>query len=372
MEVFIREINQYKLKILEKNIEWIYEKELKNILSDKKTILLKPNLLGAFNPELAVTTHPKIIEAIIKILIKDNKKILLGDSPGGSVSINKVWEKTGIKEIASQYPIELVKFNQSVEKIPGKNDFIYLSSYLSQADAIINIPKLKTHSLVKYTGAVKNLYGLIPGLKKSDYHRKYANPKAFSEFIASFYNLIKDKVTYNIMDGIIGMEGEGPSSGTTRNFGLLIASQSAAGLDYIATGILGFNPAKLLIVSKSLEYENLSPQALQIEKKWHDFKIKDVKKTKVESFNNILSRIPNPILKIFKKLFKYYPAFNSNCKLCKICVDSCPVAAIKLTQEMDKPEIDKNKCIKCMCCQELCPHNAIYVNKSLLAKLLLK
>ena len=375
MKVFIEEIKEYDLEkvysFAEKVLE--YTNFLQNIGIDSD-ILIKPNMLAAFKPEKAVTTHPIILEAVIRLLqSKGYTKIRVGDSPGGTTTAEKVWKEAGFLYLKEKYNIELVNFSKGKITSKKSENFEFpLSQYFFNADAVINIAKYKTHSLMSYTGAVKNLYGLIPGLKKSDYHAKAPDPKAFSKVISELYGLVKDKLVINFVDGILGMEGEGPSAGIPRKFGVLFASQSAPALDYYASKMMGFKLENLPYLEHSLRIDNILPDEIKIDEVWKNKVFPNVQIKEISAFLKILAYSPEFIRKGFRKLFYFYPAFTEDCKKCNVCVDSCPMDVMTLTKDMKTPEIDLSKCIKCMCCHELCPHNAVFVKKSFLAKYVLK
>lgn len=374
MRVDIGKVSEYNYeeiyKFLVKNAENI---DLWETLKDKKTILVKPNLLGAYPIERAVTTNPKVLDALITLLKEHDKEVWIGDSPGGTVSIRKVWNSTGIAELVEKHQIRLLNFHEGkVKLLETENHQFPTTSYFWEADAVINVCKYKTHSLMYYTGAVKNLYGLIPGLKKSDFHKKNPNLDTFSSVISELYGAVKEKLVWSIMDGIVGMEGEGPSAGDTRNFGLLFSSRSASALDYIASRMMGFKQEQVPYIFAALGSDLLSPNEVEIEKQWDSFEFENVKIKKVSFLINMMSKSPKFLQDGFAKLFYYYPDFNNKCRKCRICVDSCPVEAMVLNSGDDHPKIDHDKCIKCMCCHEMCPYQAVYIHKSWLAKKILK
>ena len=370
MKVHIKKIESYDFDKIYKFVEKL---QLEKILKDKNKILLKPNLLGAFPPERAVTTNPVVVDAVVTYLINIGKEIILGDSPGGSALIKNVWEKTGMNEIAEKHNVQLVNFKNGgmVHQRTKSMDFP-ITKYIWEADAVINLCKYKTHSLMSYTGAVKNLYGLIPGLKKADYHKEHPDHVQFAEVISGLYSVVKDRIAYNIMDGIVGMEGEGPSAGDPRNFGVMFASKSASALDYVASSMMGFQPDKLEYILPSLESDNLEISEIEIPDEWQNFKFHKVKIKKIGLYLKILAYSPKILRDIFKKHFTYYPDFNDKCMKCNVCVESCPMQVMVLKKGDAHPTINYDKCIKCMCCHEMCPYQAIYVHKSFLAKFIIK
>ncbi|MCF7858773.1 MAG: DUF362 domain-containing protein [Candidatus Cloacimonetes bacterium] len=370
MKVHIKKIATYDFDEI---YRFVKKLPLKDALAGKKTILLKPNLLGAFTPDRAVTTNPVIVDVVVTYLKEIGKDVILGDSPGGSTLVDHVWDKTGMKQIAEKHNVTLVNFTKgNINKKKSATMEFPISQYLWDVDAVVNLCKYKTHSLMSYTGAIKNLYGVIPGLKKSDYHKSYPDQKKFTTVITELYSIVKDRINFNILDGIVGMEGDGPSAGNPRNFGIVMASGSASALDYIASKMLGFKPDKLDYVISALKIDGIDPTEIDIDQQWQGFKFPKVKIKKIGLYVTIVKYTPKFLMRIFKKYFNYYPDFNDKCRQCNICVESCPMYVMELKVGADHPVIDYDKCIKCMCCHEMCPYQAIYIHKSFLAKFLIK
>lgn len=380
MKVHIEEIDSYHLDRIIKYLEKVTEKE--NIWQKlpSKKILIKPNLLGPHSPDKAVTTHPVILEAIVKIFQARGFDIYLGDSPGGTVSMEKVWQVTGIKDLADKYGVKLLKFgNKGVFRAQRDGHDIILDQQVMDFPAIVNVAKYKTHSLTMYTGAIKNLFGVVPGLTKSDYHRHYPQPNKLAELIVKIYDELKDKVVLHVLDGIVGMEGEGPSSGEPKHFGLMFASTSATALDYTASRMLGYQAEKIPTVKLALENDNLKTDDIEVDEEWKHHVFKGTKVGKPSLVSAFINTLPPIFQKIFFRIYDYYPEFNDNCILCFICMKGCPVDAISFADKGSAKKkkkkrliIDRDKCIKCLCCQEFCPHKAIKLKKTILAKLILR
>lgn len=370
MKVFIGKIENYELEAIS---SFLLSLPFWSELEGKKTILIKPNLLGAFSPEKAVTTHPVILEALIKLLLQKGKEIWLGDSHGGTTPLKQVWRVTGMSSLADKYPIRLINFSEGGVQECQSNGFVFnVAKPFWEADFVINIGKYKTHSLMNFTGAVKNLYGLIPGLKKSDYHRDYPTNRDFSYLLTALYDAVRLKDSFHLIDGILGMEGEGPSAGLPRNFGVLFAGKSAAAVDYIASRMMGFRPENVDYIVKALSKDGLKQYSIEIDSEWKDFVFADVKIKNVKMFVKFLAHSPGFFKKFFQKIFRVYPDFKTGCRLCGICVDSCPMKAMRIEKNALSPRINYSKCINCMCCHELCPYSVVYVKKSFLAKLIVK
>jgi len=193
-KVIIKEQKTYNLEEIEKHVKSIFDELLEDKLQRIHTILIKPNLLGAFHPDKAVTTHPIVLEAVIKRLHDTGKSVIVGDSPGGTVAISKVWKETGIYDVCNKYNVPLIDLSkEGIVTIKTDVTDFYISETVMNCDAVINIAKLKTHSLMVYTGAVKNFYGVIPGLYKTEFTNSTQIQMIFLMFCQSFMKLLTRK-----------------------------------------------------------------------------------------------------------------------------------------------------------------------------------
>ena len=371
MKVIIKEQKTYNLEEVIANIRVIFtELNIFEKLKDKQTILLKPNLLAPYHPDKAVTTHPVVIEAVIIILKELNKDIAVGDSCGGSHKIQAVWDKTGVLDVCQRHNVRLLEFGkEGVVNIQTDLANFIFDKNVVEYDAIINIAKMKTHSLMLFTGAVKNLYGVIPGLYKTELHKHFIEPENFSFLLSAIYGLLKKNIILNIIDGIVGMDGAGPSGGNPFPFGILLASEKASAVDYVATELMGFEFKDMTYLIDSIKDDNLSISDIIIDDKWKGFKFKNVNLKTVLFRSRIVNKLPKFLSNWFQKLISFYPVMPKSCKLCLVCMQSCPVKVITLKEE--RLVFDKKDCIKCLCCHELCPDSEIKLKKHLLAKLFL-
>lgn len=210
-------------------------------------ILLKPNIVKGVKPEKCATTHPSVVESVIKILNGLDCEIFVGDAPFAGSAL-KAMKISGIYDICKRYGAKAVSLNKKVKSSYGKGIVVkefQVAQYFNEADAIINLPKLKTHSQLYFTGAVKNLYGIMPGPRKGFYHLKYPGMEYFANMLLDLYALLREKVVLNIMDGIYGMEGDGPCNGKAKFAGILGASDDAVALDFVMCGLAGLDIEKL-------------------------------------------------------------------------------------------------------------------------------
>ncbi len=367
-KVEIRAIDSYQLPQIEAAVTAWLNRLKDPKLRRSKRVLIKPNLLGAYPPERAVTTHPVVLEAIIRYFLAHKKEVWLGDSPGGSVSVQKVWENCGIMDLAERYPIRLVNLSTfgyrelKYDGIPVK-----ISEALYQCGIVINAAKYKTHSLMAYTGALKNLYGLVPGMVKSEYHRQNPDTKSFANLLLAIWELTRSKITYNVIDGITGMDGAGPSAGKPKHFGLLMGSSSIPALDTVAARMMGFEIRDVPYLWGALHSEGILPSRIDLPKSFANHRFEDANIQVVKLRKEGLKYLPRPLRYAFKKIYYYYPVVSGRCVRCGVCVRSCPVEAI-FWKEDGYPQVDRDKCIKCMCCHELCPTQAIDIHKSFFAR----
>jgi len=330
-------------------------------------VLLKPNLISAKDPARAITTHPELVAAVARRVRDYGAQVIIGDSPGGAKrGIRRVWEKTGMLAMAEREGFELVNFEASgVTKFQCNGRAYYLAKPAAEVDFIINLPKLKTHVLTLLTGAVKNVFGLIPGFRKGNYHKEFPKPNHFAEVIVDILSL--KTPTLNIMDGILSMEGDGPSSGTPRWTNLLLGSHDAVALDTVASEIIGLRPDKVPTTRIASE-AGLGIGYIEaidvVGERLKDVLIDDFMLTS----NRKLELLPGFIVKILDPFVWIRPAIEGDlCTKCDTCVNSCPTGA--LSRGEDKiPVFDYDLCINCWCCHELCPSKSVYVNKSWLAR----
>ncbi len=341
MKVSIVKCSSYENKELKEALE----KSLKNlnfIFKKNMKVLIKPNILAPYPPEKAITTNPLVIEELCKILKKYNADIYIGES--SSYETKKGFEVSGIGKLEKYAKIinfetqdkRLFKF-KSVKEVS-------LPKIIFEMDLIINVSKLKTHAFTGATLCVKNLYGCIPGMAKSYYHRVFPSLESFSKFLLELHEKIKPGL--NIIDGVIGMEGMGPAlQGKPIRSNIIMAGDNAIATDIIGSEIMGFETDSI--------YTN---------------RFSGIKRNEI----NVIGKVPllnfkkppmslffkSPILHSLEKLFpKSRIIFDYNkCKKCHLCEKKCPVQAIKLSPF---PKCDYNRCIRCACCIEVCPQKAI-------------
>ncbi len=350
---------------------------LESVIKATDRVLIKLNLLSAKPPEAAVTTHPAIVRATIKLVQELGATPVVGDSPGGGstrASYKKLLEKTGIRQVVEDTGCEWVRFDEATLEVASDKAKTFkkltLAKAVTEADVIIGLLKLKTHSLTYYTGAVKLLYGYIPGMFKTEFHLHTARDiNLFADLLLDLHETYPPALT--IMDAIVGMEGDGPSNGNPRKIGLVLASKSCTALDYVAVTIAGFDPISVPTVKLAQE-RGVGPARLEDIELFGEpvepLIMGDFEKTSTTSPTS-LSRAPPFLVNSFKRFIAVKPVVNaSKCIRCGECFKDCPPKATTLAKT--GPTIDYSKCIRCYCCQELCPEGAITISTPVVRRLL--
>ena len=342
------------------------------------SVVLKPNLLMASKPEKAVTTHPSVVAAVGSLLRDLSKNVVLVDSPGSGYLYNRrtlqrVYRVCGMEGAARDAGFEL---NMDVSYSPlsypqGKliKRFEVLVP-IQKADCIINLCKMKTHVFITMTGAVKNMFGVIPGFSKPAYHAKLRDTRYFAGMLLDLCAFTSPRLT--IMDAVWAMEGNGPNAGTPRRVGFLLASENPLALDVVASECMGIGHAKNpLLVEAS--HRGMKPSRIE-DVKVHGAEIGDMR---VPGF-----RVPRTtrsgtgfgamawIEPLFRRGLTMSPrVVEEKCVSCGVCMRACPVTAISI-EDKQSACINRRKCIRCYCCHEMCPEHAIELGKGVLYRFL--
>ena len=329
---------------------------------ENKTILLKPNILSDSDVDKNITTNPLIVKAMADILKeKGAKKIYIGDSPGlpGPTFHGKV---SGFAKVCEDTGAEWVDFSKETVSLSlYKGIKAPCAKIVFDVDLVFSMCKMKTHQLMYATGAVKNMFGVIPGLNKSPLHLRATTPDEFARLILSIYNSrVPD---YAVMDGIISMEGAGPANGELVNSSLLLASSSPLALDKAEAIIMGYKPEDIPILREAERESKGVTDGIYTLLKPEEEILKDFKRVEIKKRGIINSLLFPFITRIFdsnSNKRRPAPSFDrSMCRLCSKCVDICPAKALVI--EDKHVQIDTSKCIRCYCCHEMCPYDAIKI-----------
>lgn len=362
--VALRRCAEYEKDAVQAAVDAIFDAcgGVESVVKPGQRVLIKVNLLMKRKPEQATTTHPAVARAIVCAVQRAGGIPILADSPGGPYTrgmLSGVYEACGMKAVAEETGCAL------------NDDFSVMSRYypeghaarhldligvLDHADVLITVGKLKTHGFTTMTGCVKNLYGLVPGTTKVEYHSRFPNAKVFSQMLLDICGCAKPD--FAILDGIVGMEGEGPSGGRPRAIGALIGGRNPHAVDAVAARLIGLRPEQVTTLEAAIqrgilpEYDvvgdDIEPMIIR------DFDIP--MKLRRGSWVAIMNRMP--------QRFRPRPVFtHKKCDGCGTCARVCPAKAIKMDDKR-RPHVDVKTCIRCYCCQELCPKNDVEVRRN--------
>lgn len=320
----------------------------------EKTVLLKPNILAPHPPERGVTTHPILVRSVAEVLLQRGARVLVGDNPGvgGYGRAEKSARTCGLLEAVPQGYINLgrspVQTSVDSKHLPP----VAISREVLEADAVVNLPKLKTHSLTFLTASIKNSFGHIVGGDKMRIHSLCPTPQQFAEALVDIFCLRPPTLT--IMDAILGLEGNGPANGSPRRINRILASDNAVSLDAAAIRLLGKKPAQVphLDIASKRGLGETDMDRIELLGELQPVERFRFPKTFVPGLtgvllNRYLSRWINCIPEVIQE----------RCKSCGLCAEHCPAGAMRMTP--NGPRLDKEACIHCYCCQELCPEDAV-------------
>jgi len=343
------------------------------MVKEGMTVLLKPNLLSGKKPEAAVTTHPKVMQAVIQWVKQFNPaKIYVCDSSGGGIktgTTDRAMVGSGIKDICEEegenvicVPFEATEREIYIVQNPLELEEFPSSRLLKDADLIINLPKIKTHGQCVLTCCIKNMFGTILRTNKAKTHARFPSLDRFTSALADIYSVSNPQLT--VIDGYFAMEGNGPGSGEPVKLDLILAGYDGVALDTTVCNITEI-PVKdvrylAFAEQKGLGTTDLSKiefQGESIENVKRKFKLPT-------SISPTSAWLPKKVANyISDTVFKAKIGFDSNrCILCGTCWENCPVGAIKppeIKKKGNTPVWDKNICITCFCCHELCPEAAV-------------
>ncbi|MBP2636123.1 MAG: hypothetical protein H6Q72_2030 [Firmicutes bacterium] len=352
--------------------------ELRTRMKSGSKVLVKINLLKRNAPEDAVTTHPAVVEAVVRYLQAAGCQVIIGDSPGGPFTVGRlksIYKTSGMLEVAERTGCELNYDTAAVAVINDKAQRLKNMQIIKVAqdvDFIVSVAKLKTHGMMVYTGAVKNLFGVIPGLIKAEYHFKMKSAENFAQHLIDICEYCKP--VFSVIDGIEGMEGDGPSAGQKRQAGLILAAENPYALDTAVAEIIGIKPHTIPTIKAAAdrglfsgEVRDLQVQGLQLT----DIHILPFKLPGSLHENLLAGVLPGFIADFVENTLRARPLFNYElCVSCGDCQRACPAGII--TMNSGKPVADLDKCISCFCCHELCPKKAIDIKKHWLHRVVFK
>lgn len=348
---------------------------------------VKVNIVSGKAPETAVTTNPVLVAELSRQLVSRGAQVTVGDSPGGlftKEALAHAYRACGMTAVEAagaslnyDTSTEDVKFPQA-----ARAHVFSSTSWLKDADVLINFTKLKTHGMVRMTASVKNLFGTVPGTTKPEYHMRFPDQDQFCDMLIDLNEYYRPAL--NLVDAGDGMEGNGPTAGRPRHIGLLLASESPYDLDMACAYLIGFGREDVPTLERAWK-RGLGPADISevdvIGEKLRDYQVPDFSRaggvaitfTPAGPFGKILEPV---MIRAMRQVPKVRPA---ECVSCGKCASVCPAHAITMSGSSARglsgkrgptPHIDRSKCIRCFCCQEFCPVGAMKVHRTWLARLL--
>jgi uncharacterized protein (DUF362 family)/Pyruvate/2-oxoacid:ferredoxin oxidoreductase delta subunit len=352
---------RYEYDILKPVVFELMDSLAGDMVQRNARVVIKPNLLAPASPEQAITTHPLIIKAVAEYVLERGARPQVSDSPAVG-SFEKILKESGIKTALKGLPVEYKEFRDSaVIDVGPPFKKIEIAADALDADVLINLPKLKTHTQMLLTLGVKNLFGCIVGMKKPEWHlRSGADRDMLATLLVKICQAVSPSVT--IMDGILAMEGQGPGrSGTPRTTGVVLGSTDTASIDIVVCRMLGMNPDDLL-TNRIAKEQGLVSGEIEI-----DGDLPVIRDFRFPEMTPVVFG-PRRFHGFMRRHLVQRPRCNDDmCELCGECWKYCPAGAI----EHDKKRLhfDYDKCIRCYCCIEVCPHGALHTHETITGKI---
>jgi uncharacterized protein (DUF362 family)/Pyruvate/2-oxoacid:ferredoxin oxidoreductase delta subunit len=340
----------------------------------EQRVLVKPNLLLASDPARAVVTHPSVVRAVVILVQEAGGRVLIADNPFVVPMTRQGWEslykQTGMAAVAAETGAEL-----NMQLIPQQQPhpdgkllkMVDTSSFVIEADVVISVPKLKTHGLMRLTGAVKNLFGTVPGATKQGYHVKLQTADRFAEMLLDIASFVQPALT--VMDAVVGMDGAGPSAGDPFPIGAILAGPDPTAVDVAALSVVGHDPASVPTV------------AAAVQRGWTTGEVgglnllgDDLDTLRVEGYRlppggrSAMDHLPHFLRRLGTRQLVASPYVTARCVGCRLCIENCPMETI--SQVDGRAQINLANCIRCYCCHEVCPEQAIELRQPLLRRML--
>jgi uncharacterized protein (DUF362 family)/Pyruvate/2-oxoacid:ferredoxin oxidoreductase delta subunit len=345
---------------------------LEQIIKPKSRVFVKINHLSPPSPpEDVIITHPAFTKEMLRLLLDIGCDITVGDD---IQSKNKDgFLISGYRKVCSELGVRLVNLKKiGFREIPCKGKVLtkaYFSSLALDSDYLINLPKLKTHSFTAFTGAVKNMYGVIPHGLRCRYHREYPKSEIFGQMLVDIFSCAIPHL--NIMDAVLAMEGEGPSTGSAKKVGLILASRDAVALDAVASRIIGLDPMQIHTIRVAAERGMGTARLEDIQivgESIPAIQVKDFKQSAI-AVGLISKNVPAFLHGFVQSQLVLIPrVLPKKCTACKECADICPKEAVQM--HGGRARIDKSRCIHCMCCHEVCRFHAIKLGQRPLGRMI--
>ncbi len=351
-------------------------------VTEGMTVGIKTNLVSAMKPEKCATTHPALLCALTEMLRSRGARVIIGDSPGGvytAAFVNHVYSASGMaacEAVGGELNRDLGTTDTLFPEAKVLKSFTY-TSWLDTCDAVIDFCKLKSHGMMGMSAAAKNLFGVIPGTMKPEYHFRFPNMSDFAHMLVDINDYFAEKVKLTLVDAVEGMEGNGPTQGSPRHIGVLLASHSPHTVDAVCAKLIGLAEDAVPTLPAARE-RGLLPDEVNLltvgatdgRTTAEEYAVKDFEHVAVRHGHLFASK-GRLVSRVLGTLLASRPKLKENeCVGCAKCENICPAKAIVM--ESRKAVIDRDKCIRCFCCQEFCPTGAMKVHRTWIARVLVK
>ena len=321
-----------------------------------RRVLVKPNLLTDRTPDQAVTTHPALLRLVVRHLKAAGASVVVGDSPASAANIDAVLERTGIGAACKEEAVPFVPFEGEGARACSVDGFDFtIAGPVAEADLIVSLPKVKSHSLTRLTAAVKNLYGAVPGYGKTTLHRLHPRPDDFGRLVQAIWRVLPP--TVSIADAVVGMEGQGPANGRPVRLGFLAASADPFALDIALCNILHIRPTSVPYLKGLTDLHSPEIAGDKV----------DVASFEVPVGSYLLDLVPACLMRVAARVLWVRPRIDAErCVNCGKCVKACPVDALARPEAHERaiPALRQRACVGCACCHEVCPQGAIRMTQS--------
>ncbi|MBQ2712572.1 MAG: DUF362 domain-containing protein [Clostridia bacterium] len=342
-----------------------------------KKMLLKANLVDKARPDRMATTHPTVVAAVAKAFVSLGCEVTVGDSSGGPFTkayMGSVYRACGMDEAVAYAGASLNEdfgYGEMVREENLARKKLEIIDAVRNADFVVNVTKFKSHCYTGYTGAVKNLFGTVPGLNKAQLHAEYPELAGFTDLLIDIERTLSEKVTLHIIDMVVCMEGAGPTSGTPKPVGALVASRCPYSADALALQLVSKGVEDMPLTARAIERGIFDGfwQSAVVGDAYNHLIVSDFDLTPPDTVMPLNKVVPKFLLPLFERWATKRPHIpKSKCKGCEKCKRHCPPEAIVMVK--GKAVIDRKKCIKCYCCQELCPYHVVQVKKPWIYRLM--
>jgi len=352
-----------------------------SFVKPNQRVALKPNLLRGADASSAVITHPSVVDAVARLVVEAGGSPFIIDSPGAGIPYAP-WSLRRLYQRCGYIPLEhsaALNYDCRITTVPFADGRVLkrfdLLSPVLDADVVINLPKVKSHGFTYLSCAVKNLFGVVPGLDKPSYHGRFKDRERFGGMLIDLCLLLAPALT--ICDGIVGMEGDGPSWGGKKELGLLAASADPFHLDLVICSLIDFDPMRVPYLKQAVHEgicaADVSAVALKAPETLDSLRVPFSAPATFDA-PGVIDRLRHAFLlrlvcHACGRLLSITPRVDTaGCRGCGVCVDACPNRAISMVS--GRARINRHRCIRCYCCHELCPYGGIVLSPSRTGKIL--